>query len=1167
MDGTIGRWPSRRRGDDSMKNRDIFVRDPITEQIPNNGVATVAEATSDVELKTLRYELQNFVCQGQYDAGLKRILSSFLSSLAGASEQKGIWVSGFYGSGKSHLVKVLRFLWTDFSFADGSSAREMVNGTSQDVRDLLKELETVAKRFGGVHAAAGTLGSQTANDIPLAVLQIVLRSLGMPDQYPAAKLYLRLHEEGTLESVRAHVEGSGKNLLAELKNMYISAPLREALVKHSPGFNLEPSQIPNLLKTQFPPSVERISVEQMVETMHAALNHSGPMPLTLLVFDELQQFIGDSADRSYDVQEIVEACSKRFQSKLLFVATGQSAITATKNLQRLSDRFTIQISLSDTDVETVTRTIVLNKKPTEKAKVQKVLDDNSGEVFRHLQGSAIAPKSSDTDILVADYPILPARRRFWERVLRAVDPTGTSSMLRAQLRIVDEAVRGVAEKELGNVVPADILFDQMKDSLQQTGSLLFEERDTIERQVKNDPKNGKLKTRLCALIYLIGKLPKDGAGDIGVRATPEMLADLLVDNLQEGGAELRRVVPEVLKELAAASDLMLVDGEYRIQTREGSEWASDFETRKRKIAADKSRLAEVRSKHVQTGLDSELKTVSILQGQIKEKRKLGPHLEQDRPQFDGGQIPLWVRDGWTVTEKIVRDDASRAGLEDATVYVFIPAATDELNAALTNFEAALETLAAKGIPNTEEGRQARASIEQRKAGFDQEIKRLVAAALESSLVLLGGGSEVEEPQTLRGKLQTACEAAATRLFPKFAQSDDPKWHLVVQRARTGSLDPLDAIGFKGTATDHPVCKAVLEHLGPGKRGSGVRNRFTREPYGWSQDAIDGALLALLAGGAVLGLRQTKTVKATDLDQKTIGDTEFRVEKFQLTATQRVELRKLFQSLEVPCKTGEETGAGPLFVQRAMDLASLAGGEAPAPEKPNQSELQIIHELSGNEQLLALYERREELVKHFEEWKRLRKLIDERRPSWESLKELLFLSTSLENSEAFRAQADAIRTGRQLLHDPDPVKPLLESVASELRNALQSVSGRFSELYTAEMSALESSDAWKQLEDEQWRSIIQDARLRNSQPPVAGKTAELVQSLKSKGLGEWDAELDALPGRFGQAKRMASKLLEPTSVAYSIPRPLLRTSEEVEAYVGEVRKELLAKVAEHPVQVS
>ena len=155
----------------------------------------------------------------------------------------------------------------------------------------------------------------------------------------------------------------------------------------------------------------------------------------------------------------------------------------------------------------------------------------------------------------------------------------------------------------------------------------------------------------------------------------------------------------------------------------------------------------------------------------------------------------------------------------------------------------------------------------------------------------------------------------------------------------------------------------------------------------------------------------------------------------------------------------------------------------------------------------------------------------------------------------------------MLHDPDPVKPLVESIATELRNALQSVSGKFIELYDVEMSALESSDAWKQLGDDQWKSIVLEAKLRNSLPPSVGKTSELIESLKTKGLDVWHAELDALPSRFGLAERLASKLLEPTSVTYPVPRRLLRTSAEVESYIEEVRKELLAKVESHPVQVS
>src|SRR5204863_469736 len=74
------------------------------------------------ELDTLRYELTNFVCDGQYADGLVRILSTYLGHLD-KSEQPGVWVSGFFGSGKSHLVKMAQHLWTDFEFPDGARAR------------------------------------------------------------------------------------------------------------------------------------------------------------------------------------------------------------------------------------------------------------------------------------------------------------------------------------------------------------------------------------------------------------------------------------------------------------------------------------------------------------------------------------------------------------------------------------------------------------------------------------------------------------------------------------------------------------------------------------------------------------------------------------------------------------------------------------------------------------------------------------------------------------------------------------------------------------------------------------------------------------------------------------------------------------------------------------
>ncbi|MBI3303672.1 MAG: hypothetical protein HYZ72_16530, partial [Deltaproteobacteria bacterium] len=90
-----------------MNIREVYEKDPDQNKLLNQGVAKVTTGLSPAELQTLRFELTNFVCDGQYAEGLSRILTTYLTNL-NQTEQPGVWVSGFYGSGKSHLVKVLQ---------------------------------------------------------------------------------------------------------------------------------------------------------------------------------------------------------------------------------------------------------------------------------------------------------------------------------------------------------------------------------------------------------------------------------------------------------------------------------------------------------------------------------------------------------------------------------------------------------------------------------------------------------------------------------------------------------------------------------------------------------------------------------------------------------------------------------------------------------------------------------------------------------------------------------------------------------------------------------------------------------------------------------------------------------------------------------------------------
>jgi hypothetical protein len=561
-----------------MINREVYEKDPASNKLLNNGVAKVTRGPSDPELETLRYELTNFVCDGQYATGLSRILSTYLTNLD-RSEQPGVWVSGFYGSGKSHLVKMLQHLWGDFQFPDGARARGVAK-LPQTIHDLLTELSTQARRLGGLHAAAGTLGAGAGDSVRLELLGIIFKSVGLPEHYASANFIMWLRHEALEDSVRAFLTAAGRDFDLEVENLYVSDAMARAILAARPGFAHTPAEVKMLLEKQFPDRTD-VSLEEMIAKIKQALSRNNKLPCTLIVLDEVQQYIGESLDRSKAVQDLQEHCCARLGASVMFVATGQNALAGTPLLQRLQGRFPIAIELQDTDVEQVTREVVLKKKPSVAPTLIQELEAHSGEIERHLVATKIAPTTRDRSVLVQDYPLLPVRRRFWERVLRAVDKAGTGAQLRTQLWIVYDAVQQTAELPLGHVVSAAFLFEHIKSRVLQSGVLLQELSETIARQQQEE--DGALRYQLCTLIFLIGQLPHQGPADTGIRANAETLADLLVTDLTSSSAGLRKKVPELLDKLVASGAVMQVEDEYRMQTREGSGWNQAYQSLSEKV--------------------------------------------------------------------------------------------------------------------------------------------------------------------------------------------------------------------------------------------------------------------------------------------------------------------------------------------------------------------------------------------------------------------------------------------------------------------------------------------------------------------------------------------------------------------------------------------------------
>lgn len=177
-----------------MKIKDTLQRDPASHPLVNQGQARISDSRNERTQSELRGELITFVCEGQYADGVQKIIRSFLDNL-GKTSQRGAWVSGFFGSGKSHLLKMLCHLWQDTAFPDGATARSLVPSIPEDLRALLRELDTAGKRAGGLIAAAGALPSGTTDNVRLTILAILLRAVGLPEQYPHPPLHGRTSAE------------------------------------------------------------------------------------------------------------------------------------------------------------------------------------------------------------------------------------------------------------------------------------------------------------------------------------------------------------------------------------------------------------------------------------------------------------------------------------------------------------------------------------------------------------------------------------------------------------------------------------------------------------------------------------------------------------------------------------------------------------------------------------------------------------------------------------------------------------------------------------------------------------------------------------------------------------------------------------------------------------
>lgn len=1130
-----------------MKNKELFSLNPEQVNLKNEGVAKIRTINEQEDLSIVEYELKTFVCEGEYYDGLKKILEYYLQNY-NSTEQTAFWVSGFYGSGKSHLVKMASYLWNDFEFPNGKTARS-IKPLPQEIKDLFVEVDRKQKIQGKL-SIAGTLRDFPSKDIRYSFLQIFLNSLGLPQQYHHFKFVYWAKKEGIYDELKALVEAAGRDFRKEVENLFVSPVLARAVLELIPELAENEIKLKDLFKAQFP-RVETIGREDFVRTIREEilpLNFGDNIPCTIIVLDEVQQFIGQDSDLAFDVQLLAEDLCSRFDGKFLLVGTGQNALTDTPLLQKLMARFRIPIPLSNTDIQTVIRKTILDKKPSTIANLTSKLDGALGEISRNLEGTTFGYLSEDKSKLVADYPLLPSTRKFWYKVLQVIDVAGTSGQLRNQLRIIDDSLKSIANLEVGQIVPADFIFYQNPTQLIQVGLLSNEMSNVIhERKAKGG--DAEIEGRVLSAVFLLDRITSN-ISETGIKSNEKTIADLLIDNLNVNSEAFRSKIKTLIKKLVDEKVLMPINDEFKLQTKVGAEWEQEFTKQFIKLNnSGDDQIQTHRRESILAYFKERTKSISVTQGTSRIVRDF-ELWDKDTPPSTEHKLNIWIRDGWYENESAVLSEIRAAGNNSPLAYAFVKKFRDpELRTEIIKFLAASFTIPAMGVPSTLEGEQAKKSMETRKAQARNAIQELVERICDETALFLAGGNAVQSG-TLKDNIQEALNSIAVRQFPEFGKADFLNWGQALTRAQAGHPDALNSISYSGDVDKHPVSAEILRFIGNAtKSGKEIRNQFMKTQYGWPQDAVDTMLFML---------KNMQQISTSDPDLKPgkINQATFKKEIHILGAKDKIAIRKLFQDAGITCPPNQEIFPfSNEYLQKLKSLALQVGGDAPRPTKVDIDYITQIENKEGNERLLDIIQQQDQLRTHYRDWNSKAVQVSNREPAWNLLVELANHAPVEPKIEQLKTEIAAILENRLLLQEPDPVQPILHTICESVLNILNGKKDHYNALYDQKMTDLQVNEYFKKLTPEEKHPILAKYQLLTKQEIKNLDAHALLNHLNKTSLYNWDTKIAALPGQFQSALEDAIKLAAPQAKTFSLPRKTITSQVDVDTYISELKTEL------------
>lgn len=499
----------------------------------------------------LKAEISEYVVTESIEEQFRKLLDRMqLAMESGGENEIGVWVSGFYGSGKSSFTKYLGLAFDDQRTIDGTPFIKYLQDRLHKPQTKAL-LSTVAQRFPAavvmLDLASEMLAGATMEDVTTVLYFKVLKWAGYSDNLVVADLERHLERDGHMPAVEARIADQfpGKKW-TDVHNSPLLVSALIPKIAHDFYPDLFPATSSFIAETKGWYKSQEQQVQEMIDIVR---EKSGKQNIIFIV-DEVGQYVASRDNLILNLDGLAKNLKRLGDGKAWIISTAQQTLTEddpraalnSDKLYKLKDRFPIQIDLESSDIKEICYRRLLGKSPAGETELGKLFEAH-GQALRHntkLQDAKYYDADFSKESFTNLYPFLPAHFDILLHLLGALAKSTGGIGLRSAIKVIQDVLKGeggskaMADQSVGWLANTVTLYDELEKDIRRT-SVYPAAYKLLQRYGDSELHAGIIKT--VAILQIIQNLPVTTA-NVSALLHPEVSAASQLDRVTSAVDEL-----------------------------------------------------------------------------------------------------------------------------------------------------------------------------------------------------------------------------------------------------------------------------------------------------------------------------------------------------------------------------------------------------------------------------------------------------------------------------------------------------------------------------------------------------------------------------------------------------------------------------------------------------